>query len=375
MLLSKRDYYEVLGVDRNASQEEIKRAYRKLARKYHPDVTGGDKEAEAKFKEVNEAYEVLSDEQKRAHYDRFGHSEPGSFGGAGGFGFGDMDDIFDIFFGGTHRRSPSSGPRRGSDIRFDMTISLEEAATGLEREVEIRRYNTCSTCGGSGASPGSSMVTCGQCQGTGQVGTTQSTPFGRFSTYQTCPRCRGEGKIIENPCTECGGQGRTHGSRRIKVTVPPGVDSGTRLRVAGEGEAGYRGGPPGDLYIYVFVREHDVFKREGQDLFLELPIEFSQAALGAELEVPTLEGRAKMTIPAGTQPGRVFRLRGKGMPSLRGFGRGDLHVRISIAVPTNLSGEEEALLRRFAELRGEKVAPTKDKGLFKRVKDMFEKHA
>lgn len=375
MLLSKRDYYEVLGVEKNASQEDIKKAYRRLARKYHPDVTGGDKEAEARFKEVNEAYEVLGDEQKRAHYDRYGHSEPGGFDGAGGFGFGDMGDIFDMFFGGAQRRSPNSGPQRGSDLRFDMTISLEEAASGLEEEIEIRRYDACSTCGGTGASPGSSIDTCSQCQGTGQVGVTQSTPFGRFSTYQTCPRCHGEGKTIKDPCKDCAGQGRVEALRKIEVTVPPGVDSGTRLRVAGEGEAGYRGGPSGDLYIYVFVREHETFKRDGQDLFLELPIEFCQATLGAEVQVPTLDGDVKITIPAGTQAGRVFRLRGKGMPSLRGFGRGDLHVKVRIAVPTNLSNEEEELLRQFAALRGDQVAPAKDKGLLRRVKDMFEKHA
>jgi len=375
VLLSKRDYYEILGVERNASQEEIKKAYRRLARKYHPDVTGGDKEAEAKFKEINEAYEVLSDEKKRAYYDRYGHAEPGAdFGSDEGFGFGDIGDIFDMFFGGAQRRPPNAGSRRGGDLRFDMTITLEEAASGLEEEVEVRRYDTCSVCGGSGISPGSRMVTCDQCRGTGQVGMTQTTPFGRFSTYRTCPKCNGEGTIIEQPCRKCGGEGRVVGSRRIKVKVPPGVDNGTRLRVAGAGDAGYRGGPPGDLYIYVFVKEHEVFKREGQDLYMELPIEFYQAALGAEVQVPTLEGDASLTIPPGTQTGTVFRLRGKGMPYLRGLGRGDLHVQVKVTVPTALSAEEEELLRKFAALRGDKAA-VKDKGILRKVKGMLEKHA
>jgi len=258
--LSKRDYYELLGVEKNASTDEIKKAYRKLARKYHPDVNGGDPEAEARFKEINEAYEVLRDPQRRSQYDRYGHAQPGAgFDGAGGFGFGGFEDIFDMFFGGGPRRPSGGGPRRGGDLRFDMTITLEEAASGIEEEVEIRRLDTCSACDGSGVSPGSSIVTCPHCHGAGQVGTTQSTPFGRFSTYQTCPRCHGEGRIIEDPCKECDGQGRVEAARKIKVKVPPGVEDGTRLRVAGEGEAGYRGGSPGDLYIYVFVDKHDIF--------------------------------------------------------------------------------------------------------------------
>ncbi len=375
--MSKRDYYEVLGVEKNASTEEIKKAYRKLARKYHPDVNGGDPEAEARFKEINEAYEVLRDPQRRSHYDRFGHPQPGGgFDGAGGFGFGDFDDIFDVFFGGGRRRSAGGGPRRGGDLRFDMTITLEEAASGIEEEVEIRRLDTCSVCGGSGASPGSSVITCPHCHGAGQVGTTQSTPFGRFSTYQTCPRCHGEGKIIEDPCKECDGQGRIEAARKIKVKIPPGVDDGTRLRVAREGEAGYRGGSPGDLYIYVFVEKHDTFVRNGHDLLIEVPIQFYQAALGAEIEVPTLEGKAKFTVRAGTQTDSLFRLKGKGMPYLRGHGRGDLHVRVRVEVPTSLSSEEAALLRQFAALRGDAVGESnRDKGILSKVKGMFEKHA
>lgn len=373
MLLSKRDYYEVLGVEKNASPEDIKKAYRRLARKYHPDVNGGDKAAEAKFKEVNEAYEILSDEQKRAHYDRYGDAQPGGFGDAGGFGFGDVGDIFDMFFGGAQRRAADAGPRRGSDLRFDMTITLEEAASGIEEDVEIRRYDTCSTCDGSGASPGSKVITCLQCQGAGQVGVTQSTPFGRFSTYQTCPRCHGEGKIIDQPCSKCGGQGRTEGLRKIRVKVPPGIDSGARLRVQGEGEAGYRGGPSGDLFIYVYVKEHDTFQRDGSDLLIEKPIQFYQAALGAEVEVPTLDAPARFTIPAGTQTDTVFRLKGKGMPYLRGHGRGDLHVRVRIVVPTSLSDEEAELLRKLAAIRGDDAEIPKDKGIFQKVKGMFEK--
>ena len=375
--MSKRDYYEVLGVEKNASAEEIKKAYRRLARKYHPDVNGGDKEAEARFKEINEAYEVLGDPQRRSQYDMYGHEQPGfGFDGAGGFGFGDVDDIFDMFFGGGRRRSAGSGPRRGGDLRFDMTITLEEAASGIEEEVEIRRLDRCSACSGSGISPGSSIVTCFQCQGTGQVGTTQSTPFGRFSTYQTCPRCRGEGKIIEDPCKKCDGQGRVEATRKIRVKVPPGVDDGSRLRVAGEGEAGYRGGPAGDLFIYVFIEKHDTFRRSGHDLLIEVPIQFHQAALGAEIEVPTLDGTTKFTVPAGTQTDTVFRLKGRGMPYLRGHGRGDLHVRVRVEVPTALSHEEAALLRQFAALRGDAVNEGgRDRGILSKVKGMFEKHA
>ena len=375
--MSKRDYYEVLGVEKNASTEEIKKAYRKLARKYHPDVNGGDPEAEARFKEINEAYEVLRDPERRSHYDRYGHAQPGAgFDDAGGFGFGGIDDIFDMFFGGGARRPSGGGPRRGGDLRFDMTITLAEAASGIEEEVEIRRLDTCSACGGSGVSPGSSTIACPHCHGAGQIGTTQSTPFGRFSTYQTCPRCRGEGRIIEDPCSECDGQGRVDAARKIKVKIPPGVEDGTRLRVAGEGEAGYRGGSPGDLYIYVFIGKHDTFERNGHDLLIEVPIQFYQAALGAEIEVPTLDGAAKFTIPAGTQTDSLFRLKGKGMPYLRGHGRGDLHVRVRVEVPTSLSNEEATLLKQFAALRGDAVGEgNRDKGILGKVKGMFEKHA
>ncbi len=359
----KRDYYEVLGVSRDASQEEIKKAYRRLALKYHPD-RNKSKEAEEKFKEISEAYAVLSDPEKRRLYDTYGHagiderySQEDIFRSArfddifSDLGFGGIDRIFEMFFGG----GGAQAPRRGADLRFDMEITLEEAAKGAEKVVSYRRLETCGRCNGTGAEPGSGRVTCPQCGGSGRVGFTQRTPFGTYSQFTTCSRCRGEGRVVERPCRECGGAGRVERVRRLSVRIPPGVDSGARLRLAGEGEAGERGAPPGDLYIVVHVREHEVFKRAGSDLYVEVPITFSQAALGAELEVPTIDGdREKLRIPAGTQTGEVFRIKGRGMPVLNGYGRGDLLVKVVVRTPTKLSREERELFERLAELEKEK---------------------
>ncbi len=374
--MSKRDYYEVLGVSRQASAEEIKKAYRKLARQYHPDANPTNKkEAEERFKEIAEAYEVLSDPEKKANYDRFGHAGVngqgfGGFEGFGGFGsdFGGLGDIFDMFFGGGGRRR--RGPEKGSDIRVDMEISFEEAAFGLEKDIKVPRIEECGTCGGTGASPGTRPQTCSACNGSGQVQYTQSTPFGRIVQARTCERCRGSGKIIEKPCPTCHGTGQVKKTRSIHVKVPAGVDSGTRLRVAGEGEAGLRGGPRGDLYVYVYVKPHKFFRREGNDVIVEVPLSFAQAALGDEIEVETLDGKARVKIPEGTQSGTVFRLRGRGIPDLHGYGRGDQLVHVKVVTPTRLTEKQKALLREFANLGNENPAGS-DRGFFGRVRDAF----
>ncbi len=370
--MAKRDYYEVLGVARDASQEEIKKAYRKLARQYHPDANPGDKNAEEKFKEIAEAYEVLSDPEKRASYDRFGHAGVNGqgFGGFGeGFGdFGGLGDIFDMFFGGAARAR--RGPQKGADIRVDVEISFKEAAFGVEKDIRVPRVEECESCRGTGAAPGTSPVKCPLCGGTGQVQFSQSTPFGRIMQTYTCDRCRGTGRIIEKPCGACHGAGQVRRARSIHIKIPPGVDTGTRLRVAGEGEAGIRGGPRGDLYVYINVRPHRLFKREGNDIICEMPISFAQAALGDELEVPTLEGTAKIRIPEGTQHGTEFRLRGKGIPDLNGYGRGDQYVRVKVVTPTRLTERQKQLLREFAALSGENPAG-ESKGFFEKVRDAF----
>ncbi len=354
--MSKRDYYEVLGVDRQASPEEIKKAYRKLARKYHPDVNKAP-DAEERFKEVKEAYDVLSDPEKRAQYDQFGHVDPqtGGFGGFGGGeaggGFGGFDDIFDMFFGG--RRSNPQAPRRGADIEYPLTLEFQEAVFGARKTLDVLREESCATCHGTGAKPGSKLETCPVCRGTGQEETVQSTPFGRFINRRTCSRCHGRGKLVKQPCPTCHGRGRMRVTRKIQINIPAGVEDGSQLRMAGEGEAGVNGGPPGDLYILLRIKPHPFFSRDGYDIYCEVPITFVQAALGDEIEVPTLDGRVKLKIPAGTQSETYFRLRGKGVPRLRGHGQGDQHVKVIVKVPKQLTERQKQLLREFALEEGE----------------------
>jgi len=377
--MSKRDYYEVLGVERGASAEDIKKSYRRLAKQYHPDFNKDDAEAEKKFREIKEAYDVLSDPQKREHYDRFGHQAdfnggPGGFngfGGSGGFGFGGIDEIFEQFFGGMggmggRRRPP--GPEQGNHLRYDMEITLEEAFSGLEKVLTIPRTETCPECDGSRAKAGTKPETCSACGGSGQQQTARSTPFGRFISSQPCVACRGEGKTVKEPCPTCNAQGRVVNERKIEVTIPAGIEDGTRLRVSGGGEAGLRGGPPGDLYVVVRVKPHKKFQRQGNDLILEVPVSISQAALGIEMEVMTLGGKAELRIPEGTQHGAVFRLKGHGMPHLRGSGKGDLRVKVKLEVPKRLKAREKELLAEFAKLRGEEVG-LEHKGIIDKVKD------
>lgn len=370
--MSKRDYYEVLGVSKDASPEEIKKAYRRLARKHHPDVSK-EPDAEEKFKEVKEAYDVLSDPQRRANYDRFGHADPNQGFGGGGMGadFGDFGDIFDMFFGGGRSRRNPNAPRPGNDLQYTMTIEFTEAIFGKETEIRIPKEETCDTCYGSGAKPGTSPETCSVCRGTGQQETIQNTPFGRIVNRRVCMTCQGTGKVIREKCSTCYGQGRVKKQKTIAVTIPPGVDHGMQLRIAGQGEPGINGGPPGDLYIVLRVKPHDFFERDGQDIYCEMPITFVQAALGDEIEVPTLTGRVKLKIPAGTQTGTFFRIRGKGVPAVRGMSAGDQRVRVKIVVPKKLTERQKELLRQFAEESGDHIPEEQSDGFFEKVKKAF----
>ena len=379
----KRDYYEVLGVSKGASDDEIKRAYRKLAKKYHPDMNPGDKEAEAKFKEVNEAYSILSDSEKRARYDQFGHAgvDPnygagGPGGGFGGFDMGDIDlgDIFGSFFGGGFggfggsASSRRNGPQKGESLRASLTISFEEAAFGCEKEINLNRTEECEACHGSGAEPGTTAETCPDCRGTGVVRVQQRTGGFAFSSTAPCSRCRGTGKIIHTPCKACGGSGSVKKSKRVTVSIPAGIDDGQAISLRGQGNAGKNGGPAGDLIVAVHVKPHPQFHRDGTTVLYEQPVTFYQAVMGAELEIPTIDGKVKYNLPAGTQTGTTFRLRGKGIPELRGRGRGDQYVTVRVQVPTSLNGEQKEALRAFAEAMGEDVS--EESGL----KGFFDKH-
>ncbi len=362
-MAEKRDYYEVLGIQKGASEDEIKRAYKKLARKYHPDMNPGDKEAEEKFKEVNEANEVLSDPEKKARYDQFGFAgvDPnygaGAGGGAygGGFDFGDLGDIFGSFFGGGfggQRRNPNA-PQRGESIRASVSISFTEAAFGCEKSVTIERSEQCPTCKGSGCAPGTTPEICPDCHGSGTVQTRRQTPMGVFASNGPCRKCGGTGRLIHQPCSDCRGSGAVRKRRTIKVNIPAGIDHGQTISLRGQGGAGKNGGPAGDLLITVMVQPHEIFRRDGVDVFCEAPITFTQAVLGAELEIPTIDGKVKYSIPEGTQTGTVFRLKGKGIPVLNGRGRGDQYVTVVIETPRSLNKEQKEALRRFSETLGE----------------------
>ncbi len=356
-MADKRDYYEVLGVSKSASPEEIKKAYRKLAKQYHPDLNPDNEEAEHKFKEAGEAYEVLSDPDKKQRYDQFGHAgvDPnfGAGGGAYGGGFGggfDFGDIFEGFFGGGFgggRSGRRSGPKPGSDLETTINISFKEAAFGCEKEIHLYRTEFCPDCDGSGAKPGSDVTTCSVCGGSGQVRSTQRTILGNMSTVTTCTACGGKGKMVKDPCGKCAGKGKVRKSRTIKVNIPAGIDHGQSISLSGQGNVGDKGAPAGNLYVTVAVAPHEIFKRNNYDIMSEVPITFVQAALGAELEVPTLDGKVKYNIPEGTQTGTVFRLKGKGIPMLRRNGRGDQYVKVMVETPTHLSAKQKELLRQF----------------------------
>lgn len=367
--MADKDYYEVLGVSKTATDDEIKSAYRKMAKKYHPDLNPGNAEAEAKFKEVNEAYAVLSDSTKRANYDRYGSADPqAGFGGGGaysGAGFGGFEDIFENIFGGGifGGGRKQNGPERGRDLRVDISLTFEEAAFGVKKEINLNREEVCDECGGSGAEKGTGAETCHTCHGSGHVRTTQNTMFGSFSSTQVCSSCGGTGKIIRTPCKKCSGKGRIKRARKININVPAGIDNGQAITLRGEGEHGKRGGTAGDLYIYFSVKPHKMFKRDRSDLYLEIAISYANATLGAEITVPTLEDSIKYKIPEGTQPGTVFRIKGKGIKRLNSSDKGDLYVTVGVDVPKRLSGKQKELLRAFDDSLNGKESDKK-KGIF-----------
>jgi molecular chaperone DnaJ len=376
--MAKRDFYDVLGVNKNANSEELKSAYRKLAVKYHPDKNPGDKASEDKFKEASEAYGILSDSEKKQNYDNFGHAafegggrQGGGFGG-GGFGGADFSDIFEDFFGdfgGSGRsRGRKSTNNRGSDLRYDLSINLEEAYEGKKQDIKFSTTEKCTTCKGNGSKPGHSPDRCTVCGGNGKVRSNQ----GFFTVQQTCPQCQGTGEEITNPCTDCNGQGNKQASKKLSVTIPKGVDDGTRIRLAGKGEAGTKGGASGDLYLFINVHSHDLFKRSDENLFFEFPISIADAALGTTIEIPTIDGgRAKIKIPDGTQNGKQFRLKGKGMPYMRGSGNGDLYVQVNTEVPISLNKEQKELLEKFREIENEKSNPSIRK-FFQKAKSFWK---
>ncbi len=378
-MADKRDYYEVLGVNKGASDAEIKKAYRKEAKKYHPDLHPGDKEAEAKFKEVNEAYEVLSDPNKKSRYDQFGHAgvDPnfGAGGAGGGSGFGgfdfDLGDIFGDFFGGGFGGSRrKNGPKRGRDIQQRISITFEEAAFGCEKEISINKQENCAKCHGTGAAPGTTADTCGHCHGSGQVTQQQRFMGTVIQNTVTCPNCGGTGKIIKTPCSDCRGTGKVRVNKKIKITIPAGIDDGRPLQLSGKGEPGERGGPNGDLIVIVSIKKHEVFERDGADVYVDIPITFAQAALGDKIEVPTIHGKVKIDIPEGTQTGTTFRLRDKGVPYMRGNGNGNEYVTVKIEVPKKLTNNQKDLLRKFAAEDDDKNYKQR-KSFFDKLKDII----
>jgi molecular chaperone DnaJ len=379
MATNKRDYYEVLGVSRSATEDEIKKAFRRLAKQYHPDANK-EQGAEARFIEINEAYEVLSDAQKRSAYDRFGHAGvnngAGAAGFAGDFGFSSINDLFETFFAGASTSQRRTGTQRGADLRYDLTITFEEAVFGCQKDIELPRWENCSTCHGSGAAPGTSTARCSACQGTGEIRRVQQSIFGQFVNVTMCERCRGEGRVITTPCEKCRGQGRVRNNRRVKVNIPAGVDDGINVRVTGEGEVSSRGGTPGNLYVILTVKPHPFFKRNGNDIIYELPISFTQAALGAEVEVPTVDNKnTTLKIPPGTQSGRSFRLKNMGVPVVHSSARGDQHVTVKVVTPTNLSADEKRLfeeLERLEKERNEQNDKNIFRNLFEKTKDVFQ---
>ncbi|MGB3160150.1 molecular chaperone DnaJ [Carnobacterium sp.] len=381
-MMAKRDYYEILGVSKSATDPEIKKAYRKLSKQFHPDINK-EADADAKFKEITEAYEVLSDGNKRAAYDQYGHASTdpnfgnggGGFGGGfggGGFGGGGFEDIFESFFGGGGRTANPNAPRQGEDLQYRMDLEFEEAIFGKEATIQYNREAECKTCHGDGAKPGTHPVTCTKCHGAGTLNVERNTPLGRVMTRQTCDVCGGKGKEIKEKCPTCYGSGRSKEKHSVKVTVPAGVEDGNQMRLNGQGEAGKNGGPYGDLYVVFRVKSSDLFDRDGSEIYYELPISFIQAALGDEIEVPTVHGKVKLKIPAGTQTGTNFRLKAKGAPRLRGAGNGDQHVKIKIITPKDLSSEQKRILRDFAKESGIEVTE-QDESLFGKVKDAFKK--
>ncbi|WP_106497100.1 molecular chaperone DnaJ [Lentibacillus sp. Marseille-P4043] len=373
--MSKRDYYDVLGVGKDASKEEIKKSYRKLARKYHPDVNK-EEDAADKFKEAKEAYEVLSNEQKRTQYDQFGHAgaQGQGFGGFGGGAqdFGGFGDIFDMFFGGGGRRRDPNAPQQGADLQYTMVLDFEEAIFGKETDINIPKEETCDTCEGSGAKPGTKTKTCSHCNGSGQLNMEQNTPFGKVVNRRVCHHCNGTGKIIPEKCNTCGGTGKVKKNKTIHISIPAGIDEGQQIRVSGKGEPGVNGGPAGDLYVVIKVKPHEFYEREGDHIYCELPVTFTQAALGDEIEVPTVHGKVMLKIPAGTQTGKIFRLKGKGAPNVRGYGYGDQHVQIRIVTPKKLTDRQKELLREFNEIGGNEATDEQEGSFFQRFKKAFK---